>query len=35
MHGFFQMVGLLPGNAAGIDYVTEQLGRALGEQAGA
>jgi len=33
MHGFFTMVGLLPGSAAGIDYVTEQLGRALGERA--
>ena len=33
MHGFFTMVGLLPGSAAGIDYVTEQLGRALGAQA--
>jgi acetyl esterase len=29
MHGFFTMVGLLPGSAAGIAYVTEQLDRAL------
>jgi len=33
MHGFFTMVGLLPGSAAGIAYVTEQLGRQLTEQA--
>jgi acetyl esterase len=35
MHGFFTMVGLLPGSTAGIEYVTEQLGRVLSEQAGA
>jgi acetyl esterase len=35
MHGFFQLVGLLPGFAAGIDYVTEQLDRVLSEQSGA
>jgi acetyl esterase len=33
MHGFFTMVGLLPGSTAGLDYVTEQLGRALSQQA--
>jgi acetyl esterase len=33
MHGFFTMVGLLPGSASGIAYVTEQLERQLGEQA--
>jgi acetyl esterase len=27
MHGFFTMVGVLPGAAAAIDYITEQLGR--------
>jgi acetyl esterase len=32
MHGFFQLVGLLPGFTAGIDYVTEQLDRVLGKQ---
>jgi hypothetical protein len=26
MHGFFTMVGVLPGSAAGLDYVAEQLG---------
>jgi acetyl esterase len=26
MHGFFSMVGVLPGSAAGLDYVAEQLG---------
>jgi len=31
MHGFFTLVGLLPGSADAIDYVTEQLGRQLGE----
>jgi acetyl esterase len=35
MHGFFTMVGLLPGSAAGIAYVTEQVDRQLREQAGA
>jgi acetyl esterase len=35
MHGFFQLVGLLPGCTAGIDYVTEQLDRLLSEQSGA
>jgi acetyl esterase len=30
MHGFFTMVGLLPGSADGIAYVTEQLDRQLG-----
>ena len=25
MHGFFSMVGVLPGSAAGLDYVAEQL----------
>ena len=35
MHGFFTMVGLLPGSADAIDYVTEELGRQLREQAGA
>jgi acetyl esterase len=35
MHGFFTMVGLLPGSAAGIAYVTEQLDRALRGRAGA
>lgn len=30
MHAFFTMVGVLPGSAAGIDYVAEQLGRQLG-----
>ena len=34
MHGFFTMVGILPGSAAGIAYVTEQLNRVLSEQAG-
>jgi acetyl esterase len=29
MHAFFTFVGVLPGSAAGIDYVTEQLGRQL------
>jgi acetyl esterase len=29
MHAFFTMVGLLPGSAAGIDYVVEHLGRQL------
>jgi acetyl esterase len=29
MHAFFTMVGVLPGSAAGIDYVTEHLGRQL------
>jgi len=33
MHGFFTMVGLLPGSAAAIAYVTEELDRALGEHA--
>jgi acetyl esterase len=32
MHAFFTMVGLLPGSAAAIDYVAEQLGRQLGSQ---
>jgi len=30
MHGFFTMIGLLPGSAAAIAYVTEQLDRQLG-----
>ncbi len=30
MHGFFTMVGLLPGSADAIDYVSERLGRQLG-----
>ncbi len=30
MHAFFTMVGVLPGSAAGIAYVTEQLERQLG-----
>lgn len=34
MHGFFTMVGLLPGSAEAIGYVTEQLDRQLREQAG-
>jgi acetyl esterase len=34
MHGFFTMVGVLPGSAAGIAYITEQLTRVLSEQAG-
>jgi acetyl esterase len=29
MHAFFTMVGVLPGSAAGIDYVAEQLSRQL------
>jgi acetyl esterase len=29
MHGFFTMVGVLPGSAAGIDFVAEQLDRQL------
>lgn len=29
MHGFFTMVNLLPGSAAGLDYVAEQLERHL------
>ena len=29
MHAFFSMVGVLPGSAAGIDYVADQLGRQL------
>ncbi len=29
MHAFFTMVGVLPGSAAGIDYVSEQLGQHL------
>ncbi len=29
MHGFFTMVGVLPGSADGIDYVAEQLGARL------
>jgi acetyl esterase len=29
MHAFFTMVGVLPGSAAAIDYVAEQLGRQL------
>jgi acetyl esterase len=36
MHGFFTMVGLLPGADAGLDYVTEAIGQHLaGEPAGA
>lgn len=35
MHGFFTMVGVLPGSAAGIAYITEQLDRVLSEQSGA
>jgi acetyl esterase len=34
MHGFFTMVGLLPGSAEAIAYVTDELGRQLSEQAG-
>jgi acetyl esterase len=34
MHGFFTMVGVLPGSAAGIAYITDQLNRVLSEQAG-
>jgi acetyl esterase len=29
MHAFFTMVGVLPGSAAGIDYVSEQVARQL------
>jgi acetyl esterase len=29
MHAFFTMVGVLPGSAEAIDYVTDQLGRQL------
>jgi acetyl esterase len=29
MHAFFTMVGVLPGSAEGIDYVTDHLGRQL------
>jgi acetyl esterase len=29
MHAFFTMVGVLPGSAAGVDYVAEQLDRQL------
>jgi cation diffusion facilitator CzcD-associated flavoprotein CzcO/acetyl esterase/lipase len=29
MHGFFQLVGLLPGSAAGLDYVAEAINREL------
>jgi len=29
MHAFFTMVGVLPGSAVGIDYVTEHVGRQL------
>jgi acetyl esterase len=29
MHGFFTMIGLLPGSAAAIEFVTEQLTRQL------
>jgi acetyl esterase len=32
MHAFFTMVGVLPGSAAGIDYVAEHLGRQLDSQ---
>jgi hypothetical protein len=32
MHAFFTMVGVLPGSAAAIDYVTEQLGRQLASE---
>jgi len=30
MHGFFTMVGVLPGSADAIAYITEHLGRRLG-----
>jgi hypothetical protein len=33
MHGFFQMVNLLPGSAAGMDYVVGAVDRRLGELA--
>jgi hypothetical protein len=29
MHGFFTMVDILPGQADGLDYVVEQVERAL------
>jgi acetyl esterase len=29
MHGFFTMVNVLPGSAAGLEYVAEQVGRQL------
>jgi acetyl esterase len=29
MHGFFTMVNVLPGSAAGLDYVVEQIGELL------
>jgi acetyl esterase len=32
MHGFFTLVGVLPGSADAIDYVTEQLGRQLASE---
>jgi acetyl esterase len=32
MHGFFTMVNVLPGSAAGIDYVTEEIDRQLSSQ---
>jgi acetyl esterase len=35
MHGFFPMVGVLPGSAAAIAYVAEQLDRQLGRPPGA
>jgi acetyl esterase len=33
MHGFFTMVNVLPGSAAGLDYVGEQIDRHLAAQA--
>ncbi|RCW40719.1 acetyl esterase [Halopolyspora algeriensis] len=32
MHGFFTMVNVLPGSAAGIEYVTEEIGQHLTSQ---
>ncbi len=32
MHAFFQLIGVLPGSAAAIDYIAEQLGQQLGQQ---
>jgi acetyl esterase len=32
MHAFFTMVGVLPGSAEAIDYVTDNLGRQLAAQ---
>jgi acetyl esterase len=33
LHGFFTMVNVLPGSAAGLEYVGEQIDRHLAAQA--